>query len=101
MAFGVTRHEVNQWKEQVKKEKIAFLTHYWYDPRFPKSRCVTKVGCSNLQKLINWGKKYELQPEWIDHKEDYPHFDLLGERQYRILRQEGFDSVIEKFKLSP
>lgn len=78
MAFGVKREELNEWKRKVLAGEVAFLTHYWFDPRFPESRCVTKVGCSNLEKLKIWGSKYGLKPEWMDRKDSYPHFDLMG-----------------------
>ncbi len=99
MAFGLKRRELNLWKEKVKNEEIAFLTHFWYDPRFPEYHSVTKVGCNNIKKLIQWGRKYRLNPEWIDHKAGYPHFDILGERQSKILVSEGFQDHIERFHL--
>lgn len=99
MAFGINREDLIEWKTQVKNGKIAFITHYWYDPRFPKSRCVTKVGCSDIPKLIKWGSKYGLEPRWIDDRSDFPHFDLMGERQYAILKQEGYEDTIKKFNL--
>ena len=89
MAFGIKRHELLSWKEAVRKGEIAFLTHYWLDERFPGSKTVTKVGCANVDLLIQWGSQYGLKPEWIDHKEDYPHFDLFGTHQEMVLRKEG------------
>ena len=100
MAFGLKRKELNLWKEKVSKGEISFLTHYWYDPRFPESHSVTKVGCNNIKKLIQWGRKYHLNPDWIDHKEHYPHFDILGDRQLHILTAEGFQDHIERFNLN-
>ena len=90
MAFGIKRHEVNEWKRKIDQGEIAFLTHYWLDDRFPGCNTVTKVGCNNLEKLAIWGEKYGLKKEWIDVRKDgYSHFDLLGERQREILRSEG------------
>ncbi|WP_413381319.1 hypothetical protein [Alkalihalobacillus sp. 1P02AB] len=97
MAFGITRYELLAWKERVNKGEIAFMTHYWYDERFPQCNTVTKVGCVNLGKLIEWGKKYQLQPSWIDTRNDYPHFDLLGEKQIEILKKENQWSQMERF----
>lgn len=57
MAFGITRGELNEWKRQVKNGQIAFLTHYWIDKRFPGCKTVTKVGCSDISVLIEWGKQ--------------------------------------------
>ncbi|TCP27036.1 hypothetical protein EV207_11814 [Scopulibacillus darangshiensis] len=99
MAFGLRRKELEDWKHKVKNGQIAFLTHYWYDPRFPHEHTVTKIGCCDLEKLIHWGKKYDLKPEWIDKKKDYPHFDVLGERQRLILRNEGYGNHINRFHL--
>ena len=90
MAFGITRKELNQWKQKIDRGEIAFLTHYWYDERFPDAKTVTKVGCNDLNKLVRWGQKYGLKKEWIDHrKEGYSHFDLLGDWEKKILKQEG------------
>ncbi|MCW1929188.1 hypothetical protein [Bhargavaea beijingensis] len=100
MAFGVKRHEVDEWKEAVSRGEIAFLTHFWLDDRFPGCRTVTKAGCADLEKLKAWGGQYGLQPEWIDHKERYPHFDLFGEREYEILRKEGREDLISRFGLT-
>ncbi|KPC98263.1 hypothetical protein LR69_03534 [Geobacillus sp. BCO2] len=51
MAFGIRRHELAAWKEKVKRGEIAFLTHYWYDERFPHCTTVTKVGCADVENL--------------------------------------------------
>lgn len=100
MAFGIKRQALETWKKRVKSGDIAFLTHYWYDPRFPNSRCVTKVGCSDLEKLKKWGQSYGLKPEWIDQKHKaYPHFDLMGERQVHILKAEGLLDIVRTFSL--
>lgn len=90
MAFGITRKELNEWKRKIDNGEIAFITHYWYDERFPNAKTVTKVGCRDIDKLIQWGKKYGLKKEWIDYrKEGYSHFDLIGEWEKRILEAEG------------
>jgi hypothetical protein len=99
MAFGLKREEVRVWKENVMKGEIAFLTHYWLDDRFPGCTTVTKVGCSNIDKLIAWGKRYDLDPKWIHRDEKHPHFDLFGDRQKEVLTKEGKWEQIEKFKL--
>jgi hypothetical protein len=89
MAFGINRSVLKEWKELAEQGEIAFLTHYWLDDRFPGCTTVTKVACSDVEKLVKWGKQYGLREEWIHHRNGYPHFDLLGERQEIILRQEG------------
>lgn len=99
MAFGVTRVELEKWKQSAASGNIAFLTHYWLDERFPNCNTVTKVGCCHIDRLIEWGAKYGLKREWIDNRGDYPHFDLFSERQYQILRAEGQFEQIERFKL--
>jgi len=101
MAFGITRQELNEWKERVKQGEIAFLTHYWYDPRFPQYHTVTKVGCCNKKRLIEWGRDNGLKEEWIHDKNEYPHFDLLGERQIKILMKYGLEEYISRFKIKP
>ena len=98
MAFGINRTELNEWKEQVRNGQIAFLTHYWLDERFPGCNTVTKVGCSNITLLIEWGKQYGLQEEWIDLKEGYPHFDLFGNYEYDIMKKEGLLEQLNRFK---
>ncbi|ADU30417.1 hypothetical protein [Evansella cellulosilytica] len=89
MAFGIKREELNNWKKAAKNEEIAFITHFWYDPRFPGCTTVTKVACANMAKLIRWGERYGLKKEWIHKRNDFPHFDLLGERQKEILKMEN------------
>jgi hypothetical protein len=99
MAFGLKRDEVKNWKESVVKGEIAFLTHYWLDERFPSCTTVTKVGCANVEKLIAWGKQYDLRPEWMHNDVRYPHFDLFGDTQKKILKREGMEAHINKFEL--
>lgn len=99
MAFGLKREELMKWKETVAKGEIAILTHYWLDDRFPGCHTVTKVGCSDIQKLQEWGKKYQLAPEWIHHDGKHPHYDLFGERQKEVLMKEGRWDQIERFGL--
>ncbi|GGF10254.1 hypothetical protein GCM10010954_05970 [Halobacillus andaensis] len=99
MAFGVKREELLQWKRNVKEGRISFLTHYWLDDRFPGCDTVTKVGCSDIEKLSHWGKQYGLQKEWIHHDPYHPHFDLFGQRQYEILKQEKQWEQIQRFSL--
>ncbi|WP_428908458.1 hypothetical protein [Niallia sp. Krafla_26] len=95
MAFGITRKELLEWKAKIDQGEIAFLTHYWIDERFPNCKTVTKVGCNDITKLINWGKQYDLKPEWIDQRQNgYSHFDLLGQKQIDILKKEGLTSHI-------
>ncbi len=97
MAFGIKRPELVSWKETVSRGEIAFLTHYWIDERFPGCKTVTKVGCSDINRLIKWGTKYGLKPEWIDYKEAYPHFDLFGQHQQTIMEKEGMLNQLNRF----
>ena len=99
MAFGIKRDELMAWKKAVSNEEIAFLTHYWLDDRFPGCNTVTKVGCANIEKLTEWGKQYGLKQEWIDLREDYPHFDLFGKYERDILLQEGLEDQLRRFGL--
>lgn len=98
MAFGINRDELKNWKHSVENKKIAFLTHYWLDDRFPGCKTVTKVGCSDINKLIEWGKQYDLKEEWIDYKEDYPHFDLFGKYELEIMEKEGLLDQLRRFR---
>lgn len=52
MAFGIRRHELIAWQQTVLQGKIAFLTHYWIDDRFPGCRTVTKAGCADLEVTV-------------------------------------------------
>ncbi|MBM7691384.1 hypothetical protein JOC77_000789 [Peribacillus deserti] len=95
MAFGIKRKDIENWKLKIDQGEIAFLTHYWLDDRFPGCNTVTKAGCSDLDKLADWGKKYGLQREWIHiRNEGYPHFDLFGDRQRDILKAEGIEEPL-------
>ncbi|WP_096435267.1 hypothetical protein [Alteribacter populi] len=97
MAFGITKTELVAFKEKAQRGEIAFLTHYWYDPRFPQYKTVTKAGCADVEKLVSWGKQYGLKREWIHYREDFPHFDLLGENAKEILIQEGLEDQYYRF----
>ncbi|QAY66385.1 hypothetical protein [Paenibacillus protaetiae] len=99
MAFGISREELQNWKNKASSGEIAYLTHYWLDPRFPGIRTVTKVGCSNIEKLADWCRRNGLNPKYIHVRELYPHFDLIGPKQKQILLQEQLQSHIERFKL--
>jgi len=95
LAFGIKRDELKEWKLKVKGGEIAFLTHFWIDERFPGCSTVTKVGCNDVRKLTEWGRQYGLKPEWIDdRKPDFPHFDLIGEKQAEILKILGLENPL-------
>ncbi|MFC4323155.1 hypothetical protein [Litchfieldia salsa] len=99
MAFGIKKEELDSWKMKVARGEIAFLTHYWQDPRFSEAKTVTKVGCSSIEVLAEWGAKYGLKKEWIHQRQDYPHFDLLGDFQRRILEAEGLHEHLSRFSI--
>lgn len=99
MAFGITKKELMLWKKRVSKGEIAFLTHFWFDERFPQANTVTKAGCVDIERLIACGKKYDLKEQWIDRRNRYPHFDLMGERQILILTEERQWDQISRFHL--
>lgn len=100
MAFGISKQQLQAWKESIDKGEIAFITHYWLDNRFPNAKTVTKVGCRDLNRLEEWGSQYGLLKEWIHHRKyGYSHFDLLGEKEKYILIKEGFQSIVDKFNL--
>lgn len=105
MAFGVTKTELAAWKEEAEKGRVAFLTHFWYDSRFPQYKTVTKAACKDKSRLIAWGKKYNLKREWIHVDDHFPHFDLIGNAEKEILLAEGraaklfqMEALIEKKK---
>jgi hypothetical protein len=99
LAFGVKRQELQQWKEAVARGEIAYLTHYWTDPRFQSIRTVTKVGCSDRKRLTDWCKRHGLNPAYIHEHPPYPHFDLMGPRQKEILEKEQLHEHIRRFRL--
>lgn len=99
MAFGIKREELNRWKEAVTRGEIAYLTHYWLDPRFPGITTVTKVGCANVQRLERWCHDHGLNPRYIHHRPPFPHFDLMGRKQTEILRKERQWEQLARFKL--
>jgi hypothetical protein len=99
MAFGITRDELNQWKEAVSRGRIAYLTHFWFDPRFPEYNTVTKVGCSNLDRLTDWCITNGLPPKYIHNRSPFPHFDLIGPKQKDILLQNDLSEQLERFNI--
>jgi hypothetical protein len=100
MAFGITKMDLLIWKEDIQRGKIAFLTHFWYDERFPHYHSVTKVGCNDREKLLKWADQYGIKKEWIDEREKgFSHFDLMGPIQYEILLKEGLFDHIKNFRL--
>ena len=96
MAFGVSKQELTTWKEEANSGRIAFLTHYWHDERFPSYPTVTKVACNNIDTLVYWGEQYGLNPSWIHHREDFPHFDLLGDIERAVLVSEGKEEKLNQ-----
>lgn len=100
MAFGVRREELEAWKRQVAAGQIAFLTHYWFEPRFPGIKTITKVGCDDMGKLTAWCRTYGLNPAYIHARRPFPHFDLIGERQAEILRREGQWEQLRRFGMA-
>lgn len=96
MAFGIKRKQLQQWKNQVNRGEIAIITHYWEDERFPGCTSVTKIGCSNVQKLKEWGEIYALNPKWI-HRNNYPHFDVFGRKQAEVLKSEKKIEQLNQF----
>ncbi|OPH57575.1 hypothetical protein BC351_03360 [Paenibacillus ferrarius] len=99
MAFGIKREELQAWKAAVSRGDIAFLTHYWQDARFPDIRTVTKVGCADLDKLTKWCLSRGLNPQYIHHSPSYPHYDLFGPVQKKIMQIENQWQQIERFHL--
>ncbi|UQZ86466.1 hypothetical protein SK3146_05759 [Paenibacillus konkukensis] len=97
MAFGIARRELNAWKEKVARGEIAYLTHYWYEPRFPGIKTVTKVGCSDLERLRSWCAEHGLNPDYIHYRAEFPHYDLIGAKQKEILYQERLWEQMERF----
>ncbi|WP_141506109.1 hypothetical protein [Paenibacillus luteus] len=100
MAFGIKRKEMEQWKTAVARGEIAFLTHYWLDPRFPDMRTVTKVGCSDMEKLSRWCLDNGLNPRYIHARSEFPHFDLLGPKQREVLRKANMQDQLERFGMA-
>lgn len=98
MAFGIKREELQSWKDKVRSGEIAFITHYWLDERFPDMKTVTKVGCADIKRLMEWGEKYGIPSRHIHHRSHYPHFDLLGKRQVEILTAENLLKQLERFE---
>lgn len=99
VAFGITKEELQRWKEAVSSGEIAFLTHYWFDPRFPNSKTVTKVGCKNLERLTAWCVSHGLNPAYIHHRPPFPHYDLFGPKQKEILQKENLWEHLTRFGL--
>ena len=99
MAFGINRLELTQWKEAVTREEIAFLTHFWLDVRFPQFNTVTKVGCSNIERLTLWCISHDLNPKYIHNRRPFTHYDLMGPKQKEVLRNEGIWEQLKRFKI--
>lgn len=99
MAFGVSREELEAWKQTVARGEIGFLTHFWLDPRFPEAKTVTKVGCSDLERLQAWCEDHGLPARYIHHRSPFPHFDLIGPKQREVLQEEGLWNQLERFHL--
>ncbi len=99
LAFGISREELIAWKASVNRGEIAYLTHYWYDPRFPHYRTVTKVGCSDLARLTDWCIANDLPPRYIHKRSQFPHFDLIGPKQKQILLSEGLHDHLTRFHI--
>ncbi len=99
MAFGITREELQQWKKEVSAGNISFITHFWLHPRYPGITSVTKVGCSDIEKLRSWAISHGLPPGSMHDRESYPHYDLIGTKQQEILQNEGRLDQLRRFVL--
>ncbi|AMA73002.1 MULTISPECIES: hypothetical protein [Aneurinibacillus] len=99
MAFGVKRAELEAWKEQVRRGEVAFITHFWLHPRCPDITTVTKAGCADLAALLAWGEKYGLGSQHLHHREEFPHFDLIGDKQKEVLVGEALWDQIKRFRI--
>ncbi|WP_219835447.1 hypothetical protein [Paenibacillus sp. R14(2021)] len=99
MAFGVKREELERWKARAASGEIAYITHYWHEPRFKGVKTVTKVGCDDLDKLTAWCLENGLEPKYIHRRQPFPHFDLIGAKQVEILKREGLWEQLSRFKL--
>ncbi|MBU8907437.1 hypothetical protein [Desertibacillus haloalkaliphilus] len=100
MAFGITRQELNEWKQASREGQIAFLTHYWLHPKDPTIQTVTKVACADLDELVKWGSRYGLRKEWIHRRPSYSHFDLIGAKQIEVLHKEQLTDHIKRFNMT-
>ncbi|TFE28585.1 hypothetical protein [Cohnella luojiensis] len=100
MAFGIKRAELNEWKIAVSRGETAFLTHYWFDPRFPDIRTVTKVGNADLERLTQWCISRGLNPRYIHNRPPFPHFDLMGRKQREVLLEENLTQHLERFRIN-
>jgi len=98
VAFGVSKEELKQWRQKADRGEVAFLTHYWYDARFPEYKTVTKAACCDRRTLIQWGRKYGLKPQWIHTDNHYPHYDLIGTTEKEILTAEGQSAKLTKLQ---
>lgn len=99
MAFGIKREELNAWKASVARGETAFLTHYWFDARFPQFNTVTKVGNANMERLKEWCIANGLNPKYIHNRPPFPHFDLMGSKQREILKKENLTLHLERFRI--
>lgn len=99
MAFGISRHELNEWKRKCLQGEIAFLTHYWVEPRFPGVKTITKVGCCDLERLKEWCLANGLNPAYLHLRDEFPHYDLIGNQQIEILKREHLTDHLLRFKL--
>lgn len=80
MAFGISKQQVKEWKNTINRGEIAFLTHFWLDERFPNTKSVTKVGCNDLNRLAEWGEKYQLKKEKYKKKQKKSFKEKAKER---------------------
>lgn len=90
----MTKTELSRWKATAKQGHVSFLTHFWYDTRFPEYKTVTKAACANRETLVTWGKKYGLKEKWIHDRNEFPHFDLLGDIEKQVLIKEGSEQKL-------
>src|SRR5690625_5725090 len=50
-------------------------------------------------RLISWGEQYGLERNWIHERDKFPHYDLFGNIQLKILKKEQKWDHIERFQL--
>jgi hypothetical protein len=99
MAFGITRTELIHWKEKVLRGEVALLTHFWLHPRYPGIKTVTKAGCADINTLLQWGQAYGLERKHLHIRHEFPHFDLIGDKQREVLMREKLWDQIRRFRI--
>lgn len=82
---------IENWKEVKRAIRLAregnvvIYSHPWHSEKMGQAKVVTKIMCSDKEKLLSWGNKRGLPLRAFHDTKKMPHYDIWGERAEAFL----------------